>query len=557
MLPNSPTHRFSLIILYTTSVFVLIAHLFLISQNLLSNELWGDEAYSLIYTTKGERVREILDPEITVFKTQEREKYFNDNWNLKAWFDIPLRLSDMAEPHPPLFYLSLGFWTSLFGESFLSLRLFPLTISALSLIACFAIGSTLYGVGFGLMLSALFSSSFHFLLHTATTRMHSLTLLLTLLALFFFTRRYWNFKRTFIKDDLSLYLCSFFLALGMLNTFFFVHICFAFFCGCLLIEKDWLASLKLSIVPLLIFGCYLFYSGYWQLKRINYLNYLSHETAGLERGAFFEFNLIEFFENCLLRLSPLEGLYRGGTLPKVLIIVSFFLLLLLPLVNSSKNRKFVFSCFILPILTVLLSDLIFNSFISVWAEGRVVNFLLVSISLAMALGIIQLTHSILKPLGHLFFSLVLIFIMVGNTWHAQSYFQNQAFSFTENARLLDQTSSKAAIITDAKMSFHITAKVFLDFKDVDFFILREPSDLVTLNLQRYQQVIYLKYLINAFPPEQKRQVQAELIQLGFKKLFMLESRGLWGIYDHYDWEVYRKPLVIKREAEQLFPHEPE
>lgn len=554
MMPNSPIHRFSNIVLYTTASFVLVAHLFLISQSFLNNELWVDEAYSLIYTTKGEQARDLLSPEVTSFKTLQRENYFSDDWNLKSWLDIPLRLRDMAEPHPPLFYLTLGAWTSLFGESFISLRLFPLTVGFFSLLVCFAIGTTLHGVGFGLLFTALFSSSFHFLLHSATTRMHCLTLLIALIALFFFARRYWNFKSTFIKDDLSLYLCSFFLALGMLNSFLFAHLCFAFFCGCLVIEKDWRPALKLSLIPLLTFAGYLLYSGYTQLRSINYLHYLSHESAGKERGAYFEFNLIEFLENCLLRLSPLEGLYRGGTLPKLLIIISFFILLLLPLINSSKNRRFVFTCLFLPILTVLFSDLVFNSFISVWAEGRVVNFLLVTISLAMGLGVIQLSHSVVKPLGQILFSLLLVLVMVGNTWHGQTYFQNQSFSFTDNAQLIAKSSSNMAIITDAKKSFHITAKVFLDFENVDLYILNHPSDIKMLQLQQYQQIVFLKYLINTFSLEQKENVQTELNQLGFKKLYLLESRGLWGIYDHYDWEIYRP---FTREAQEQFPHEQE
>jgi hypothetical protein len=226
------------------------------------------------------------------------------------------------------------------------------------------------------------------------------------------------------------------------------------------------------------------------------------------------------------------------------------MLLLLPLINSAKNRKFVFTCFFLPILTVLFSDIIFNSFISVWAEGRVVNFLLISTSLTMALGIFQLTHPILKPVGHLLFSLLLTLILIGNIWHSQSYFQNQSFSFSENAQLLAQSNSKMAIVTDAKMSFHITAKVFLEFEDIDFIILSRPSDLSLYNLNQFDQVIYLKYLINSFNSEQKAQTQTELIQLGFKKVFSLESRGLWGIYDHYDWEVYRRTKTFKKEVEQ-------
>lgn len=91
--------------------------------------------------------------------------------------------------HPPLFYLFLNAWTSIFGDSATSLRAFPFTISLLSIIPAYLLMKQLKVGSMGIAAGLLFFAVNGILIkYSQEVRMYCLVVLLSLTSTFLFQR---------------------------------------------------------------------------------------------------------------------------------------------------------------------------------------------------------------------------------------------------------------------------------------------------------------------------------------------------------------------------------
>ena len=91
--------------------------------------------------------------------------------------------------HPPLFYLALNFWVSLFGDSMTSLRAFPLLFSTLSLVPAYLLMRQLKLSGFGIFAGLLFIAANGMLIkYSQEVRMYSMVVTLSIVSTLLFER---------------------------------------------------------------------------------------------------------------------------------------------------------------------------------------------------------------------------------------------------------------------------------------------------------------------------------------------------------------------------------
>jgi len=130
---------------------ILLVGFFLRFYNLGTENIWYDEGVSIYVAKKG----------VT---------------------EIALR----PENNPPLYYLVLHWWVSLFGDSEFSVRFPSALFGVLSLIGMYKVGSQLFDRNAGLFSALLLAvSSFH-IMYSQEARTYSLSSLLTLLSMYFF-----------------------------------------------------------------------------------------------------------------------------------------------------------------------------------------------------------------------------------------------------------------------------------------------------------------------------------------------------------------------------------
>jgi len=134
--------------------------LFLRFNDLSSESIWVDEAFTYHYTTLG--------------------------WN--ELFDI-LIYNDV---HPPLFYILENSFTSVFGTAEFMMRFVPMLFGFLSVIMMFLFVKELYGSKVGLVSALFFSLSSVLIYYSQEAKMYSMFMFLFLFSLYFFVK--------FLKD---------------------------------------------------------------------------------------------------------------------------------------------------------------------------------------------------------------------------------------------------------------------------------------------------------------------------------------------------------------------
>ena len=92
------------------------------------------------------------------------------------------------DPHPPLYYVLLHGWMSLFGDSVTATRTLSVLVGIGAVIAIYPLGRTLFDHRTGLLASVLLSASAFQLHASRTVRMYGLVTLLTIVSLYFFVR---------------------------------------------------------------------------------------------------------------------------------------------------------------------------------------------------------------------------------------------------------------------------------------------------------------------------------------------------------------------------------
>lgn len=132
---------------------ILLIGLFLRVYDLSNESLWLDEGYSIIFA----------------------------NLNLSQIFFLP-------ETNPPLYYIILHWWINLFGDSEFFVRFPSVIFGFLSIFMVYKVGNQIFDKDVGILSSLLLGLSVFHIHYSQEARTYSLSVLLTLLSIYFFIK---------------------------------------------------------------------------------------------------------------------------------------------------------------------------------------------------------------------------------------------------------------------------------------------------------------------------------------------------------------------------------
>jgi len=97
-------------------------------------------------------------------------------------------ITTTADPHPPLYYLTLHTWMLVFGDSPIAARSLSLLLGLVSIAAVYFLAYELYDQQTGLITALLISLSAFHIQYSQTARMYSMLFLFGVLSILFYTR---------------------------------------------------------------------------------------------------------------------------------------------------------------------------------------------------------------------------------------------------------------------------------------------------------------------------------------------------------------------------------
>jgi 4-amino-4-deoxy-L-arabinose transferase-like glycosyltransferase len=97
-------------------------------------------------------------------------------------------ITTIADPHPPLYYLTLHGWMQVFGRSPLAVRSLSLILGIASIAAVYLLGRELYDKRTGLVAALLLSLSTFHIQYSQTARMYTMLVFFGTLSLLFYVR---------------------------------------------------------------------------------------------------------------------------------------------------------------------------------------------------------------------------------------------------------------------------------------------------------------------------------------------------------------------------------
>jgi mannosyltransferase len=119
------------------------------------------------------------------------ESIWIDEWSsvVLARSDLTHILRDRSQSvNPPLYFLLLHFWTQLFGDSELAIRMPSVVCGTIAVVLGFAVGRDLFSRFVGIITAALLAVSLFHIQHSQDARGYTLMVMLTLLSMLFFLR---------------------------------------------------------------------------------------------------------------------------------------------------------------------------------------------------------------------------------------------------------------------------------------------------------------------------------------------------------------------------------
>ncbi len=152
--------------------------------NLGTREFWYDEVLSLLLST-GQKTAYVTPqqfPVILADYTQLLNLPQESNFGDVIKTLVSLLRGTVAEPHPPLFYLSQHLWLRLLGNSEIAQRSLNTLLSLLSIFCGYGLGRTLLGYRGGLLFAALLATNPFFLFQSLNVRMYAPLVLWTILS---------------------------------------------------------------------------------------------------------------------------------------------------------------------------------------------------------------------------------------------------------------------------------------------------------------------------------------------------------------------------------------
>ena len=107
-----------------------------------------------------------------------------------------LELTMVEDQHPPLYYIILHYWVTLFGNSEFAIRFLSVIFGFLGIFIIYKIGRLLFDKNVGILSALLLALSVFHIHYSQETRMYSLVALLTLLSFYFFIKILKEKRRT-------------------------------------------------------------------------------------------------------------------------------------------------------------------------------------------------------------------------------------------------------------------------------------------------------------------------------------------------------------------------
>lgn len=120
----------------------------------------------------------------------DMESFWGDEVFSVVWADADpitiIKSTAITEPHPPLYYLLLHYWMTVFGDSEAVVRSLSALFGVISVLLIYRVGSVLYDRKVGLIAGFLLAVSAFAIQYSQEARAYSLFLLLTLASFLFF-----------------------------------------------------------------------------------------------------------------------------------------------------------------------------------------------------------------------------------------------------------------------------------------------------------------------------------------------------------------------------------
>jgi len=391
-----------------------------------------------------------------------------------------------SDVHPPLYYLSMHFWSSL-GKSELALRAFSALLGVLSIPLIFILGKRLFNARVGLFSSAILAFSQFHLRYAQTLRSYTLAVFLVLLSTYFFVAYLQENK---LKHLLLYVFASAFclythyytaLVLIAQNIYFFIN-----YRKYKQIFKKWILS-QAGILLLFSFWLPTFYMQ---------ISNPSPNAYGVisEQINLFQFNANNLFIRLAMILFHMSVGYLKASFSNpffLLVLITTIILFSVSLFNLKNSVKedrskvfLVLALFLIPLLIM----------IPLWYSGLTVRLLyaryLVFFSpfyyLLVAKGIDSLKP--LRFLSKINWKLVfVILILAFNMCSMYAYFRydNQRENIRQAAGFVKSNAGAGDIVAlyDSQLAFHFKYYLGYDHPLVLFPSNIDASDINTLSVR--------------------------------------------------------------------------
>ena len=178
-MPKFQQRSLELFLLAIIAIAILLRILYLGSR-----EFWYDEVLSLLLST-GQKAAyqtpQATPVDLTDYAALLNLPVQNSIHDLFANLENLLK-GLVAEPHPPLFFLSQHLWLHLFGNSEAAVRSLGVLISIGAIACAYGLGRCLLGHRGGLLLAALLGINPYYLFHSLNVRMYGPLVLWTILS---------------------------------------------------------------------------------------------------------------------------------------------------------------------------------------------------------------------------------------------------------------------------------------------------------------------------------------------------------------------------------------
>ncbi len=405
--------------------------------------------------------------------------------------------------HPPLFYLLLRFWGSIFGFTDLALRFLPVILGVLLIYPIYRITENITANKNSAFVAALLTATSPILVYySQEIRMYILITLLCALQIYLITLKKDNLSKWIL---ISLVNCLLFFSDYITVFFFPVLILYP------LILKDFnlLRKIILSLIPLGVLFTFWFPQFNQQIIKNNELVSLFPKWEAVIGGASIKNLIIAWAKFILGRISFEPKLFYYG------LVGIFSLPVLAGIYNAARNVKkylLIWLWFIFPVI----SGFLFSFYIPVFNYFRFI-FVVPALLILIALGLRDMKRNIMR--------LVLGLIVLGNIIGLSIYYfdpSQQRENWRQAVSFIEQNAKFDDIVIfefrEEVAPYRFYKKNIVDSTGaLDSYTAnrQKTENKLMQNIQNKNGIFYFEYLRDLSDPE--RIVEQKLQSEGFNK----------------------------------------